>query len=375
MDHVHTQMLWRALYGEQPGLIGVHSALRPVPGDTRLSRHRPAFFEYPKRARAAAAWCLHYSEAGFESFFCAHLLTSRRRTKANAAPVLSLWADADEFPLRVCGGLADGAPPPTAIVESSPGQAHLFWRLRRPVSPEAAESLNRRLLIAVGADRSGWDLSQLLRPPVTKNHKYEPSPIVRLVELDEGISYHPRELDLALPGPTGRPVAAPARPGGRPCAARCRSPALSQLTPRMQTLIRHGNAAISNPYPSRSEADFAVCVAMFGAGYEEADVWAVMADPSNAVSGKYREKGRYGEGYLARTISKAREVALPYRDLPARAIPGSRSRNLTVPSAYGQAEVKAVIDSDARLRYGHLASERAGTARAYRVARSVSSDV
>jgi hypothetical protein len=86
----------------------------------------------------------------------------------------------------------------------------------------------------------------------------------------------------------------------------------------MRTLVLLGNGAIAAPYPSRSEADFAVCVAMFGAGYDEADVWAVMADPANAVSGKYREKGRHGEGYLARTISKAREVALPYRNLRGR---------------------------------------------------------
>lgn len=312
MNEVQMLLLWRALFGERPALLGLHSALRPAPGDTRLSRHRPAFFEYPLRASAAADWCLESSGAGLEAFFCAHLLTARRRTKANAASVLALWADADDSPRRRGGSLANEAPPPTAIVESSPGRAHLFWRLRRPVSPREAEELNRRLQVVVGADRSGWDLSQLLRPPGTKNYKYEPAPTVRLVELDQSVSYNPRELDLALPVPSEPPAS---RPAGRPLGTEGRAPDLSRLTSRMQLLILSGNGAISDPYPSRSEADFAVCIAMFGAGYEEADVWAVIADPSNAVSEKYREKGRHGEAYLARTISKAHAVALPFRDL------------------------------------------------------------
>lgn len=320
VNEVQTLLLWRAIYGERSAFVGVHSALRRATENTRLSRHRPAFFEYPRRARAAADWCLRRSEAGLEAFFCAHLLTSKRRTKVNAAPVFALWADADGGAEAFLASPGAGDLPPTAVVESSPGRAHLFWRLCRPAAPREAEELNRRLLALVGADRSGWDLSQLLRPPGTRNHKYEPAPTVRLVELDESVSYHPRDLDLALPE-TGEPPAA--QPAGRPLGTGGRAPDLSRLTRRMRTLILSGNGAISDPYPSRSEADFAVCIAMFGVGYEEADVWAVMADPANAVSEKYRGKGRHGEAYLARTISKARGVALPYQDLRIRRGAGS----------------------------------------------------
>jgi hypothetical protein len=190
-DEPQARRLRRAIYGSQHGLIGVHSALRPAPGERRLACHRYAYFEYPRRVRAAAAWCLASSAEGREAFSCAHLLTCGRRIKENAAPVVELWADADEC---AEGLLADaGVPSPTAVVESSTGRAHLFWRLRRPVAPRQAESLNRRLLLAVGADKSGWDLSQLLRPPGTRNRKYEAAPAVRLLELDEDTSYHPRE--------------------------------------------------------------------------------------------------------------------------------------------------------------------------------------
>jgi hypothetical protein len=294
--------LWRALFGSRRGLIGVHSALRPRPGSGRLERHRPSFFAYPERALSAAQWCLGRSDEGLEAYFCAHLLTRRRRTKENAAPVVALWADADGAPVP------PEIPEPTAIVETSPGRAHLFWKLTRPIPPRKAEELNRRLLVRVLADRSGWDLTQLLRPPGARNRKYAQAPEVRLLELDEGTSYHPRELELSLPEAPNLParedsrVPAPRKPPPSPID-------LSRLSTRARALVRLGNVGAGSPYPSRSEADFAVCLAMFGAGYEEVEVWAVMTDPSNGISEKVLEKGPHAEGYLALTIGKAKSIA------------------------------------------------------------------
>jgi hypothetical protein len=240
------------------------------------------------------------SDGGLEAYFCAHLLTRGRRTKENAAPIVALWADADgsSFP--------PGAPEPTAIVQTSPGRVHLFWRLRSPLCPRKAEELNRRLAAAVGADRSGWDLTQLLRPPGTLNRKYAEAPEVRLVELDEGTSYHPRELEMALPRLGVAPVAPTVRTPPKPPP----SPTdLSRLSRRARALVRLGNAGTGYPYESRSEADFAVCLAMFGADYEEAEVWAIMTDPANRISEKVLEKGHHAEDYLALTIGKAKSIA------------------------------------------------------------------
>ena len=313
-------LLWRTLYSTQRGLIGVHSALRPAPGSRRLSRHRSRFFPYPNRAPAAAEWCLKNSEAGLEAYFCAHLLLARRRIKANAAPVLALWADADGR------AILPGAPEPTAIVESSPGHAHLFWRLTRPVPPSRAEELNRRLLAAAGADRSGWDLSQLLRPPGTRNRKYEDSPRVRLLSLDAGIAYHPRELELTLPELALSELPLPADPNAGPPLLLGKAPSatvdLSRLSPRMRRLARAGN---DGQYPSRSEADFAVAVAMFGKGYTANEVLAVLSDRSLGISEKAREQGRHAASYLARTVGKAERIALPTRREPTgRADPAAK---------------------------------------------------
>jgi hypothetical protein len=83
---------------------------------------------------------------------------------------------------------------------------------------------------------------------------------------------------------------------------------LSRLSFRARALIAHGNAGAGSPYRSRSEADFAVCLAMFGAGYEEAEIRAVMTDPANGISEKTLEKGRHAERYLVLTIGKARTI-------------------------------------------------------------------
>lgn len=63
------------------------------------------------------------------------------------------------------------------MVESSPGHFHAYYRLTEAIPPERAEALNKRLAHMIGADASGWDLSQLLRVPGTMNHKRnEPAP-------------------------------------------------------------------------------------------------------------------------------------------------------------------------------------------------------
>lgn len=123
---------------------------------------------------------------------------------------------------------------------------------------------------------------------------------MRLLALTED-RYHPRELEMALPrGEVPGPTSQSERPTDP-----CETPDLSRLSSRMRVLISRGNGG---EYRSRSEADFAVCLAMFGAGYSEADAWAVMTDPAHGISEKYLEKGRHGGAYLSLTVGKARAL-------------------------------------------------------------------
>lgn len=185
--------LCRHLFSDNTGYLGCFAARRPEPGAKRLDRPIERFFSYPIAAENAAAWCAEQDARGLEVYFCANLLTDRRRVKANAAEVSALWADGDG------AQIPEGFPQPTATVESSPGRDHYYWALNRPIPPDQAEASNQRIAYAVGADHSGWDLGQLLRVPGTHNGKYPGRPVVRLVQLDQARTFDPDELDRLLP--------------------------------------------------------------------------------------------------------------------------------------------------------------------------------
>jgi len=194
----------------------------------------------------------------------------------------------------------DNTPAPTAVVISSPSREQYWWRLSRPVKPEEGEDLNRRFAYAMAGDLSGWDLTQLLRVPGTFNRKYPDAPIVALAHLSED-SHDPAELADSLPKvqvTRESDAARSARPEGIVGDAD-----LSRLSERTRELVLFADRA--GRYASRSEADFAACLGMFAAGFEEAEVWATMTDPTHGISEKFLEKGQGGERYLSLTIGKA----------------------------------------------------------------------
>ena len=298
---VGMRALWKHIYGDQSGIVALFSGERTELGSSRLTKCQSTFFQYPPQIDNAERFCLRRSSEGCEVYSCAHLLDHPRRIKANAAPLLALYADGDGARVR------DGMPEPTAVVRSSPGREQFYWGLTSLVPPQEAEHLNRRLAYMMGADESGWDLTQLLRVPGTRNRKYVGAPPVKVVTIREK-RYDPEELCAMVPPLSGE------IPPTADCSRKPRhliqDVDLSRLSARMRDLILHGNR---REYLSRSEADFAVCVAMFRAGYSEAKVWAVMTDPANGISEKAFEKGRNGERYLALTIGKARALAGPPR--------------------------------------------------------------
>ena len=293
------------LYADQCGYLALFSAVQPPERAGGLRSPRSAYFAYPRRTEEALAWARENIAEDREVHLCPHLLTKRRRVKENASPVRALWADADDAVLP-----AD-IPEPTVVVESSPGRRHLYWALRHTLAPRSAEALNRRLTYASGADPAGWPLATLLRMPGTHNHKYSNSPVVEIAQADPTLSYHPRELALCLPDDPSAHTLTEEQLRSVGCASVAEAGDLGSLSERIQALIRGGHAALEGAYRSRSEADFAACIAKFGAGLSEEAVWKVMTDPANGISEKYHEKGRHGAGYLATTIAKAWQLAEP----------------------------------------------------------------
>jgi hypothetical protein len=179
------QDLWHHAFGDERGLLAICHSDGP--------NFRTHYFNYPKAADTAAEWALEKTQEGHDVYFCSHLLTKARRIKENATSIHTLWGDLDgaEIP--------EGEFSPTAVVQSSPGRFHCYWRLTDPVPPQDAELLNKRLALEIGADPSGFDLTQLLRVPGTVNYKYEGRPIVGMQNRDTARNYLAGDLDRILP--------------------------------------------------------------------------------------------------------------------------------------------------------------------------------
>lgn len=67
-------------------------------------------------------------------------------------------------------------PRPDCIVQtSSDTHVHCYWKVDYLEDTKLIDGINRRLMYYLDADSSGWDASQILRPPLSKNWKYDPS--------------------------------------------------------------------------------------------------------------------------------------------------------------------------------------------------------
>jgi hypothetical protein len=86
------------------------------------------------------------------------------------------------------------------VVQSSVAKWQAYWRMTSKLDPYDAERYSRRIAYMVGADRSGWDLTQLLRVPFTTNWKYHPQVPINLERALE-VRTEPALFEKVLPPP------------------------------------------------------------------------------------------------------------------------------------------------------------------------------
>jgi|SRR5215211_1353712 len=142
------------------------SSLSAQPNELGGTKQR--YWRWPAQRNDAAAHLLEESEAGRDAYFGVHLFRRSGSRKAdNAAEVLALWVDGDG------AQVPEKWPQPTAVVESSPGRHHFYWRLTRSIAPEEAAQLNKRLCYGMEGDKGKWGLGTVLRAPGTLNYKRE----------------------------------------------------------------------------------------------------------------------------------------------------------------------------------------------------------
>lgn len=159
------------MFGTQSGYLCIASA---KPNDKFLHHD---YFEWPEQKRELQQ---HIEKImyGRNVWFCAQLLTQPKRQKQYVDMCQQVWADLDDCaPDQI-------EPEPPIVIESSPDRFQAVWPLPFEVPAAVAEEYSKRLAYKYsdqGVDRSGWDLTQLLRVPYTHNQKYAEIPEVQVV--------------------------------------------------------------------------------------------------------------------------------------------------------------------------------------------------
>lgn len=141
------------------------------------------FFQYPAELTLIADDIIKNADDK-NIYFCPQLFksgTAGSRRKDNVSVVTCAWSDLDKcHPENLLVA-------PSISFESSPNRYQAFWLLDE-IAPADAEDLSRRIAYAHkkhGADLSGWDLTQLLRVPHTKNMKYKDAPEVKVLNISD----------------------------------------------------------------------------------------------------------------------------------------------------------------------------------------------
>jgi AAA domain/RepB DNA-primase N-terminal domain len=127
-------------------------------------------------------------------YWCPNVFTEPHRSRDSIADIATLYADLDTVNPR---DLPEELYP-TAAWRTSPGRWQAMWSLDRAIDSNTQSQLNQRLTYAVGADKGGWDLTQVLRVPGTHNHKYPEQPTVQLLWVN-GHQLNPIKLINDLP--------------------------------------------------------------------------------------------------------------------------------------------------------------------------------
>jgi hypothetical protein len=165
------EVFFRVTFGRNAGFI----CIGLIPQDMKGLTER--FFHWPTDEAKMIEY-IRTNKGNSNVYFCPQLLQGPRRKKDRVETAPNIWADLD-----TCGPdklLVD----PTILIESSPNRYQAIWALEHPLPPAEAEDLARRIAYfhaPHGADRSGWDLTQLLRVPNTTNYKYDETPTVVVV--------------------------------------------------------------------------------------------------------------------------------------------------------------------------------------------------
>ena len=120
------------------------------------------------------AWLRAENAAGANVYVSVNSVRSdqRSRRREAVAAIRHVFLDADERADDVLAAIAldDSLPPPSYVMRSSPGRAHVLWRVDG-FTKESVERLEKHLAAKLGTDPAATACTQVTRLPGFMNHK------------------------------------------------------------------------------------------------------------------------------------------------------------------------------------------------------------
>lgn len=158
-----------------------------------------SMYEWPRQKEAVVTHVLRAVAEGKDAFFSPALYSQAPPRKENVLGTNVLWADFDNnIPSKF-----DKIPEPSLVIQSSlKNKQHMYWKLDEFLTDvKKIEDSNRGIAYTFGADTSGWDATQFLRPPGTVNLGYrknrEPKKVQRLSDYGKPLKL----VSFDLPSP------------------------------------------------------------------------------------------------------------------------------------------------------------------------------
>lgn len=171
------------VWGHQQGWVFLPRKLRDRNAPKGPKNHagkweeRGSAFQWPEQKPQIIDWIKDSARKQYDLYWCPCVFKAPRRIKENIIKMNILYADLDEKePTEISTDLK-----PSMAWESSPGRYAALWLLNTEMDANQAEDLNKKLTYFIGADRGGWDLTQVLRVPGLRNYKYEGAPKGKLL--------------------------------------------------------------------------------------------------------------------------------------------------------------------------------------------------
>lgn len=139
----------------------------PVIDHGRLTKY---MFEWPRQRSAIVKHVLAKNAEGADAYYSPALFKIAQPLKENVKGTHVLWADFDGNAPKTWEGITDVPEPTLRVQSSSERNQHVYWRLANFLSDVSQiDERNRSIAYSLGADTSGWDANQFLRPPYTTN--------------------------------------------------------------------------------------------------------------------------------------------------------------------------------------------------------------